>query len=72
MTGNARKYRWVAPDGRRGRWRKTLTGAVISAVSAYYSQAGGSVSIRVSVDAAIAAIMWPGLQNRGWVLEFCQ
>lgn len=61
------RYRWAAPDGRRGRWRNTVQGAIISAVSTANSNSGSGV--RVSVDARIAEILWPDAYANGWRIE---
>lgn len=58
-------YRWVAPDGRRGRWRRSLAGALISAVST--SSSGNGVSVRV--DGRVAVALWPSLHSEGWRIE---
>lgn len=60
-----KRVRWVAPDGRRGRWRKTVQGAVMSAVSARYT--GGDITVRFDLRASLA--LWDGLASDGWILE---
>lgn len=59
------RFRWVAPDGRRGRWRKSRLGAVMAAVGASWSTPG----VKVSFDAYAAADRWPALKDKGWKLE---
>lgn len=59
------KYRWSAPDGRKGRWRKTVEGALMSAVATRYSSDG----LRVQLCANSSLAMWPGLEAEGWSLE---
>ena len=61
------QYRWAAPDGRRGRWRNSLSGALISGVSAYLSASGSGV--KVSVDARIAEIFLADAMAKGWYFE---
>ncbi len=59
------KYRWSAPDGRKGRWRKTVEGAVISAAATRYSHDG----LRVQLCATSSLALWPSLLEEGWGLE---
>lgn len=59
------RFRWVAPDGRRGRWNKARLGAVRAAVCAASSAPG----LKVKVCDRTAAALWPGLAAEGWTLE---
>lgn len=65
MSRSGEKYRWVAPDGRRGRWLKTVQGAVISAAENAHANPG----VKVSFDAHLSWILWGGLKANGWTLE---
>lgn len=65
MSRSGKKYRWVAPDGRRGRWLKTVQGAVISAAAAAHSKS----AVKLSFDWHCARALWPNLKAEGWMLE---
>ena len=64
------RYRWAAPDGRKGRWRKSTTAAIIAAVGTRSSDRAGGLT--VSFDAASAEALWPTLKADGWVIEYCK
>lgn len=59
------RFRWIAPDGRRGRWRKTAAGAVMSAVATRHSHDG--LQVRFCAQSSFA--LWPGLKDQGWTIE---
>jgi len=60
-----KRYRWSAPGSRKGRWCRSIEGAVMSGVSARHSRAG----VRVAFDLAAAVALWPGLADEGWKIE---
>lgn len=59
--------RWRAPDGRTGRWLKTVQGAVKAAIAARYSQPQSGVSVRFCIASSLA--LWPELKAEGWSIE---
>jgi len=61
------RYRWVAPDGRRGRWRKNLEGALISAVSA--AKSSPHQGLKLAFDLTVSLHLWPDLKAEGWRFE---
>ncbi len=71
MTRRPRKpsmrFRWLAPDGRKGRWRITRQGAETSAVNTRYLSPGDD--LRVSVCSRSAGALWPSLERDGWTIE---
>lgn len=67
MSAAAKRFRWVAPDGRKGRWRNSAVGSCMSAVSTRFSSQEDRV--RVSFDAEVSVALWPELKAEGWSLE---
>jgi len=63
----SRRFRWVAPDGRRGRWRAKIEGAIMSAASARFSSNDGTLRIALDLRASLA--MWDSMQAEGWHIE---
>ncbi|MDR5655238.1 hypothetical protein [Ruixingdingia sedimenti] len=63
----ATRYRWIAPDGRRGRWRKSLEGAVISAVST--AKSAPHEGLKLTFDLTVSLALWPDLKAEGWSFE---
>lgn len=61
------RFRWVSPDGRRGRWRRTRLGVVMAAVAVHHARPTSAV--RVALDARASVVLWPGLVADGWRLE---
>ncbi len=61
------RFRWVSPEGRRGRWRRSRLGAVMAAVAEHHSRPTSAV--RVALDARASVALWPGLVESGWRLE---
>lgn len=61
------RYRWVAPDGQKGRWLETLGGAERSAVNTRFSNPAGGVTVSLCRRSAYA--MWPSVEADGWSIE---
>lgn len=67
MASRKGKWRWVSPDGGRGRWRRSAVDAMIAAVSIHHSIPAKGIT--VTFDVSIAALLWPKMAEQGWVLE---